>query len=427
MSAGGLSYHGVVGYGKATLPSVVGYSTNLNILKDPPKMVMTRRRDKVGETSSITQMQQESGDRACEAIQVYARGVNPFVKVSYSNAANNGGQRTNGFSNGGQAGRQAYLPHSIGGNGIGGGAFRPPVRSPQSLLPLSRLPRTNTSEFTKPGFADFTRKMMCPQPAAKTAGVKTKRLRASVRPTAVYKIETPAMEPFEVRYVIQNPVKAVGSGRSGTRTLDRTQQYVGTPTRPTIAKPLHADAQTNLSENRHINNSQMDTGRFTQEVRASDVRSKLSQNIQAHSIDLTSNVDVRTQDLLNVAADAPLSGHTKIEYIHGDKRLERALPAHQSRTNRRQNIHVRTEVEHQRELKMNRPVTQGSTNHGSVQRQAVDNISSRQYRLNPTVSPGGFDGRAGLPALQRGRGVPTLQRGRNALMDRVAEMQRSRR
>ena len=55
-SAGGLSYSGIVGYGKVTLPSVESWGTNMNILQDPPKSIVTRRIDRVGETSSITSM-----------------------------------------------------------------------------------------------------------------------------------------------------------------------------------------------------------------------------------------------------------------------------------------------------------------------------------------------------------------------------------
>ena len=45
MSAGGLSYSGIINYGKATLPSVDSWGTNMNILKDPPKSITTRKID----------------------------------------------------------------------------------------------------------------------------------------------------------------------------------------------------------------------------------------------------------------------------------------------------------------------------------------------------------------------------------------------
>ena len=87
-----ISYSGLTNYGKATLPSVESWGTNMNILRDPPKSIMTRRIDKVGETSSITELIDGSGNRNCEAISLYARGINPFVSVDYGNAGNNGGQ-----------------------------------------------------------------------------------------------------------------------------------------------------------------------------------------------------------------------------------------------------------------------------------------------------------------------------------------------
>ena len=53
----------------------------MNILKDPPKSLMTRRRNKVGQTASITEDIDAAGDRAAEAIPVFARGTNPSVSV----------------------------------------------------------------------------------------------------------------------------------------------------------------------------------------------------------------------------------------------------------------------------------------------------------------------------------------------------------
>ena len=80
-----ITYSGLRNYGKTSLPSVESWSQNMNILKDPPKSIHTRRIDKTGTTSSRTVMIDESGDRASGCINVYARGVNPMVSVSYNN------------------------------------------------------------------------------------------------------------------------------------------------------------------------------------------------------------------------------------------------------------------------------------------------------------------------------------------------------
>ena len=108
MSAGGLSYSGLVNHGKITLPSVGSWGTNMNILRDPPKSITTRRIDRVGDTNYHTETIDDSGGRINEAIQVYARGVNPFVSVSYNNNGNNGGQQSGGMIERGI--RSAKLP-----------------------------------------------------------------------------------------------------------------------------------------------------------------------------------------------------------------------------------------------------------------------------------------------------------------------------
>ena len=167
MSAGGLSYSGIVNYGKVTLPSIESWGTNMNILRDPPKSIHTRKIDKVGQTSSITEMIDQSGNRSCEVINVYARGVNPSVSVSYGNESNNGGQGTSGIQIGGP--RNAKLPYTI----MRDGAFRPPVLTQQDLLPLSRMPRNWTTAFSKPGFADFSKKLRSCGNAKNTKEVKT--------------------------------------------------------------------------------------------------------------------------------------------------------------------------------------------------------------------------------------------------------------
>lgn len=149
MSAGGLSYHGLRTKAKATLPSVEMWSTNLNILKDPPKGIHTRRIDKVGQTQSILNAQDESGDRISEAISVYARGVNPMVAVSFDNYSNNGG-RSSPFQNT----KAVTLPYKVQ-------TVRPPVQRQEDLLPLSRLPRNWFYAYSNPEFPGVVQAAQC--------------------------------------------------------------------------------------------------------------------------------------------------------------------------------------------------------------------------------------------------------------------------
>ena len=189
-----ISYHGIIGYGsgKSTLPSVETWGANMNILRDPPKSIFTRKIDRVGETSEITEMIDQGSDRACEAILTYARGVNPMVSVSYDNYGNNGGQKSGnvnqaGLNIGGNT--QAFLPYRI----MDKGAFRPPVRDQRDLLPLSRLPRTATSSFTKKGFVDFSKKTICQSDTGdeyRAIKDSSQILKACVRPTATYQLNS---------------------------------------------------------------------------------------------------------------------------------------------------------------------------------------------------------------------------------------------
>jgi hypothetical protein len=256
-NAGGLSYSNLTTFGKATLPSVDNWYNNTNILKDPPKSIHTRKIDKVGETSSITTMIDESGTRSCEYINQYARGVNPFVSVDYGNNGNNGGQRTNGIQIGGQ--QQAKLPYRI----LQNGQFRPPILRQENLYPLSRLPRVWTNALTNPAYPNFAKKIKNCKDDDIMKEVRNKTLKVCVRPNAVFKLEKPITEPFEVKYVIQNPLKTTAN--SGIRTMDRTQQYVQEPSNGIDHNNLHVNARTNVNKNIYLNNSEFYVNPYLQE------------------------------------------------------------------------------------------------------------------------------------------------------------------
>lgn len=435
MSAGGLSYHGVVGHtSKSTLPSVETWGTNMNILRDPPKSIQTRKIDKVGETSEITQMVQESGDRACEAIMTYARGVNPMVAVSYGNYGTNGGQRVNGQVTGGNvtsrgqgnSGTQSFLPYRI----MDGGAFRPPARSQRELLPLSRLPRTSTSSFSQPGFVDYSKKAMCPGTAEETKGVKSEMLHACGRPTATYKIETPISEPFEVRYVIKNPVQV--EGYSGIQSQAKFQIDVGDATQQINHNPLHADANMNMGGShlqKKIDLSHFDTEKYTQDAIHADVQANSSQNIQVTPINELYNVDMNgnIKDQINISHTTYHKGYAKYDYIHEDPELQRRLPQHDARTNIGQNIHKRvTDQVQERTYIPNRPMTTAMPNLGSGQRQKIDDITNRSYSLKPTINAGGYVPNAQRPAVLRNQSLTEFDLDKSKMRQRVYEMQQGR-
>ena len=389
MSAGGLSYSALVNNGKITLPSVDTWGNNMNILRDPPKSITTRRKQKVGDTNSITTMIDESGDRACEAINVYARGVNPCVSVSYNNHGNNGGQRSGGIRIGGQ--QSSKLPYSI----MKDGAFRPPLLLQEDLLPLSRMPRNTTSAFTKQGFVDFSKKMRTCGTSENTKEVNTTMLKGCVRPTAVYKLETPLSEPFEVKYVIQPVIKK--SANSGLRTMDITQQHVGKPTKEIDVQPIHAMARSNFKENRHIDNNEFNPDRYIQDTNAHSVHSNISSN--KHSTNLEnifdrSDIPVH-EEILHSSMIAPISGVEKIKYLHKDINKKRVLPKYNARTNIvNPTIHKR--MDHINNIKLERNMPKNSfTSNPMIRGETIQ--PSRDVHLAEKLQPGGYSNSGFIP------------------------------
>jgi hypothetical protein len=117
----------------------------MNIVKDPPRGIFTRRKDKVGETQLLLMQQDDAGSRVNEFINVYARNVNPMVGVSYNNYGNTqgGGRKT-----------QASLPYKVD-------VVRPPIMSLYDLYPLSRLPRDWFYASTNPEFPGVVQNLKC--------------------------------------------------------------------------------------------------------------------------------------------------------------------------------------------------------------------------------------------------------------------------
>lgn len=186
MSAGGLSYDLLTTSRKATLPSVEMWNTNMNILQDPLAGKYTRRIDKVGDTQSILLAQDDSGDRIAEMINVYARGVNPMVSVSYDNYGNNGGAKGEMRN---QQVKLIYRPE----------VFRPPIIRQEDLMPLSRQPRTWFYALTNPELPNVINQMSCNETKSSTV---QNPLRADAPPTYQQTIET--IQPVSDRKAIND-------------------------------------------------------------------------------------------------------------------------------------------------------------------------------------------------------------------------------
>ena len=209
-----LSYSGLTNYGKVTLPCVESWNMNTNITRDPPRSIMTRRKiDKVGDTSAFAATLAASDDRFCEAINYYARGVNPMVSVSYGE----GQSQMNTSANG-----AAFLPYRV----VRDGAFRPPIWRQEDLLPLSRLPRNWTTVDARPFEVDYTKRLFDCGTAETTDQVKTNLLKidCETRKTIAAYPELTAPVP---RYMLKDPLAP------GTES-NRSAQYEIITERPPI-------------------------------------------------------------------------------------------------------------------------------------------------------------------------------------------------
>lgn len=328
MSAGGLTYSGLTNFGKATLPSVDSWGTNMNILKDPHRSITTRKIDKVGQTSDITQMIDESGDRACGTIMQYSRGINPMVSVSYQNSGRSSSGITSSFGNG----QQAYPPYVV----MPQGSFRPPVLRQEDLYPLSRLPRPWTYAFTNPEMPDYTKKVLCQGNACDYRAVHNNILKGSIRPTAVYKLEAPIQENYEVKYVIQNPLH-VTANTAIKATYTSTLNFDQDITKGIVENPIHGEYKTNVSSIKYFNNSELDTDRYIQHTNHSDVSTNLSKPMQTTSItdlmDLDFNDKIKSK--ININYDTPhSSSNIGSNYIHDELELDLKMPSVSASTNR---------------------------------------------------------------------------------------------
>ena len=434
MAAGGLSYSGLTNHGKVTLPSVESWGTNMNILRDPPKSVHTRKINKVGQTSDITSMIDDSSDRASEAIMVYARGVNPSVSVSYNNIGNNGGQ-SSGSLTGLNNTQAAKLPYRI----MRDGAFRPPVLRQEQLLPLSRQPRIWTSQFSQSGFTDFSKRVKNSGTADETKEVHTDILKGHIRPTAVYKIETPIQKTYDIKNNIQDIINT--NANSGIRTLNITQQNVQVPAHQIFDVPLHADAHTNkarpetqiidnnMDTNRYLQtpnynvvnsnkarpetqiiDNNMDTDRYLQTPNYNVVNSNTSSNTTAFmSIDEVIDLpEMPIQNVNNISHTAPYSRDGDgTKYIHKDVERNRQLPTYSSSTNMADNTKYKRHL-HENTIELERNIPSGQMYTNMTQCGEYNN-SSRTANLIPKINAGEFSIPASKPLENRIQEIPILR------------------
>lgn len=124
------------------LPKLKGFTMPeriaLNIFRDPPKSIHTRKWEPINEGDIMDWVRQDDS-RISENIMNYARGVNPAVSVEYG-SRNAGGSKVHTMNL-----PQASNPYKVNDS------FRPPLFRLEDLQPLSRLRRPYVYGITNPG------------------------------------------------------------------------------------------------------------------------------------------------------------------------------------------------------------------------------------------------------------------------------------
>jgi hypothetical protein len=197
-----ISYSGLVNYGKATLPAIEAWSTNNNVVRDPPRSIMTRRIERVGDTSDILATVADSADRYCENINYYARDVNPFVSVSYGEAGSHGTAGAFGSDSRRLAGGEPFMPYRI----IRDGAFRPPIWRQEDVLPLSRLPRNWTTCEARPFLVNYSQRALNCGTAAETREVHEELRKASCETARTISAYPQLTAPPLTTYMVKDPL-----------------------------------------------------------------------------------------------------------------------------------------------------------------------------------------------------------------------------
>jgi len=378
-----LSYSAITNSGKVTLPSVGSWGTNMNIMKDPPRSVMMRRIDKVGDTNEITKMIDNS-DRSAEAILRFARGVNPSVSVNYSNF---GGSQQN-FGN-----KQAFLRYTINKDGD----FHPPVQAPQDLLPLSRLPRNTTFAVSNPGMPHNAKELGNSRNVNASGNVHKQIVSSNVKATKTYMLQKPFQEPFvHSNSSVQNIAnKKVNPNISSMNR--HTELFVQDPSKGINENYMTVSAQPNPQEVKHrtLNEENFNSDKYIQDTNAHSVYSNIGSYVDNGVFldeDMMGLNDLKTKDINSINHTTTLSGiektnhiyenfelldrnlpeyevHSnlmgdskKVSFIHDDFELERNLPEHQTRTNTNGSRKDVNFIHKDLELERNLPEHQKRTN-----------------------------------------------------------------
>ena len=384
-----ISYKGLNTNRQATLPSVEGWGTNLNILKDPPKGVYTYRRDKVFDNNDIIEQitSDETSNRyMCDTITPYLKGKDPFQAVSYQNAG---------------PGQQASYAYKI----IPDGAFRPPLLTLEDLTPLSRLPRVTTNAECNKGFVDFSKSLQCRdnEKEVKTVVVDNDVI-SNISKSVSF---SAARQRTDLKSLIDTPIQT--EVKASSSYYDPTIKKVDASHRTIDA--LHASGQVNKCDKKFIDIfNASDIVVKHKDVLQSSVHSSIKSKHGTLLDNYSYNTDKNIKDMVSVNHKSTISGHqvyTKPEAIMD---LKRSLPDASAKSNTSINQHKVLDTEKGHELRDILSVTvKASCGNKDGSSDQFSNYN-RDVQLKEQVDRGSFDGNnsKNVPQFNRHFNSPQL-------------------
>ena len=470
-----------------TLPSVEQWGSNTNILRDPPKSITTRRIDKVFENTDITQLVDDSGDRICDGINVYARGVNPMVSISYDNNSNNAGIAGNATSFSNRT--QARLPYPA----FEGGAFRPPIYTQRDLLPLSRLPRAWFGTVATPGFADFSKTQQKPNDYR---AIKDILNIYDVKPNQTTNIEKPLIENFKMLNTIndkhiningdsgfqstylsnytkenadiykginEDNLNVFAQSNIGQDTFSHNLEGMNIDKNRYIQNHLNHEAFSNISQNnaQNLNNINMNTSKYLQNVSNIEAVSNISKNTAQNLSNISMDTSKYLQNVTNIEAVSNISSDISkksLEELYDGGRVtvkdnmiqyskdsgispgytflnEIAQPVLEMRNpqfevqSQMSDSRVHKRIDHDNELQFDRntPLTSFNTNVTKLEDFNSINMSSRDYhRLQQSLTKGSFNNTGNKPTIERIDMINVRESDKDKLRNRVNQNQFNR-
>ena len=442
-----------------TLPSVEQWGHNTNIIRDPPRSITTRRIDKVGQNVDISNLIDDSGDRICEGISVYSRGVNPMVAVSYDNVSNNSGFTGNATSFSNRPAARAPYP------AFEGGAFRPPVRTERDLLPLSRQPRAWFGTTGTKEFIDYAKTKQQPNDFR---AIRELALHAfDVAPNKTTTIEKKILENFEMNDHINDQRITLFNTSAGCETGFQSKFTIENPdvNKGALDEVLHARAILNRVEERtagldgvyldpdkyitSVNQIQQNTNRssfHTQDLSDLAIQpdryittihqierpTNVSRDIQAKRLDELVDTGRRVSVKSDMMQFETSAGRTPIYTFLNESaapELKMRNPTVSVTASRSQgDVSKRVEYEHGYALERTMPLTEARTNITKIDDFHNLTLSSRTYRLDPRLQKGGFSNVGNKTSFERNEvHAPTERESdKDKLRNRINDMQFNR-